>query len=381
MSNRRKQSEVPTRKQLSRRGREERQKRSLYALVGVAALVAVMVLAYGAYQEYIAKPSSPVAIVHGQPIPTRDYQARVRYRRFELASQIATLQQQLAGLDPTNEDQQFLVQYFQQQVQQLQSQSIVLPTQVLDEMIDEELMLQESVRRGISVAPDEMQAEIERLFGFERSPPTPEPTSTTVEGEATPTPVPTIERMSQPEFDKSYSEYVLALRREVGMSEQAFRRLFELNVFRTKLQEALAEEMPSSEEQVHARHVLVETEEEAYDVLDRLAAGEDFPDLADEVSLDTATDGGDLEWFARGQMVSEFEEVAFGLEIGGISAPVETSFGFHIIEVLDRDPNRPLDEAMLEQRKSAALSEWLAEQRQSEAVERYWSSALVPSDG
>jgi len=340
-----------------------------------------MVLAYGAYQEYIAKPSSPVAIVHGQPIPTRDYQARVRYRRFELASQIATLQQQLAGLDPTNEDQQFLVQYFQQQVQQLQSQSIVLPTQVLDEMIDEELMLQESVRRGISVAPDEMQAEIERLFGFERSPPTPEPTSTTVEGEATPTPVPTIERMSQPEFDKSYSEYVLALRREVGMSEQAFRRLFELNVFRTKLQEALAEEMPSSEEQVHARHVLVETEEEAYDVLDRLAAGEDFADLADEVSLDTATDGGDLEWFARGQMVSEFEEVAFGLEIGGISAPVETSFGFHIIEVLDRDPNRPLDEAMLEQRKSAALSEWLAEQRQSEAVERYWSSALVPSDG
>ena len=143
----------------------------------------------------------------------------------------------------------------------------------------------------------------------------------------------------------------------------------------------MGEEIPSSEEQVSARHILVETEEEAYEVLDRLAAGEDFADLADEVSLDTTAQGGDLGWFARGQMVPEFEEVAFGLEIGEISAPVETSFGFHIIRVLDRDPNRPLDEATLEQRKSAALSEWLAEQRQSEAVERYWSSDKVPPAG
>jgi parvulin-like peptidyl-prolyl isomerase len=184
--------------------------------------------------------------------------------------------------------------------------------------------------------------------------------------------------MSQAEFEKNYGDYVLALRREVGMSEASFRRLFESSLYTNKLQEALGQEIPTVEEQTQARHILVETEEEAQAVLERLEAGEDFADLADELSLDTATEGGDLGWFPRGQMVAEFEEVAFSLEPRAVSEPVQTSFGYHIIQVLDRDPARVLDEAMLEQRRAGALSDWLAEQRQSEGVERYWSSDKVP---
>ncbi len=380
MAKRPKKPEVLSKKQLSRRRREERHKRILYALLGVTAFAVILVLGFGFYQEYIAKPSAPVALVHGQPISTRDYQQMVKYRRFELANQAVMLQDQLSRLDPTKEDEQFLVQYLQQQIQQLQSQSISLPLQVLDDMIDEQLILQEAARRNIIVTPDEVQQEVEQLFGYERNPPTPTPTpvpTAVVEGE-TPTPVPTIARMSREQFEKNYTEYVLTLRKQIGVSEDAFRSLFELNVYRSKLQEALAEEVPTTGEQVHARHILVETEEEAQAVLQRLEAGEDFAALANELSKDTGTEDGDLGWFPRGQMVTEFEEVAFALEPGETSQPVETTFGYHIIQVLDRDSDHPLDEAALEQLKSRALSDWLAEQRQSDAVERYWSSDKVP---
>jgi len=289
------------------------------------------------------------------------------------------LQTQLSQLDPTNEDQQFLVQYFQQQIQQLQSQSISLPMQALDDMIDEELIRQEAARRGIAAASEEVQEEAEQVFGYERNTPTPVPTPTTLEGTATPTPAPTVAAMTREEFEKNYSEYVLVLRQQVGMGEEAFRALLEMNVLRRELQEALAEQVPTSGEQIHARHILVETEDEATAVVDRLGAGEDFAALANELSLDTATEDGDLGWFTRGQMVTAFEEAAFALETEEISDPIETTFGWHIIQLLERDPDRPFEEDVLEQRKAAALSEWLADQRLSDAVERYWSSDKVPA--
>lgn len=378
MAKRSNRPEILTKKQLSRREREERQKRLLYALVSIAAIAAIAVLGYGLYQEYVAKPASPVAVVNGKSIPTRDYQQRVRYERLLLANQAAMLQAQLSQLDPTDEDQQFLVQYFQQQIQQVQSQSISLPMQALDEMIDEELIRQEAGRRGIIATSEEVQEETEQVFGYERNPPTPVPTPTTLEGTATPTPAPTVAVMTREEFDKNYAEYVLVLRQQIGMSEEAFRALIEMNVLRGKLQEALAEEVPTSGEQIHARHILVETEEEASEVLARLEAGEDFAALANELSQDTATEDGDLGWFPRGQMVTAFEDAAFALESGQISDPIETTFGWHVIQLVERNPDRPFGQDVLEQQKAAALSEWLADQSQSDAITRYWSSDKVP---
>jgi parvulin-like peptidyl-prolyl isomerase len=364
-------------KQLSRKQREEQQKRILYAVAGVTLIAVVLVLGFGFYQEYILKPSSPVALVDGKPISTRDYQLMVQYRRFDLANQVAVLQAQLLQLDPTVEEQQFLVQYLQQQIQQLQSQDISLPMQVFDDMIDDELIRQEAAKRGIAVTAEEVQEEIEQQFGYERNPPTPTPTPITATVAITVTPSPTVPVMTEEEFQQRYSEYVLALRRNVKFSEAAFRHLFESSIYRQKLQEALGEEVPTTDEHVHARHILVETEEEAKKVSERLEAGEDFSALANELSMDTSEDG-DLGWFPRGQMVPEFEEAAFALQPGETSEIVQTSYGYHVIQLIERDPDYPLDEAILERRKTSALEDWLEEQRQSDAVESYWSSDKVP---
>ncbi|HXX04284.1 MAG TPA: peptidylprolyl isomerase, partial [Xanthobacteraceae bacterium] len=87
-----------------------------------------------------------------------------------------------------------------------------------------------------------------------------------------------------------------------------------------------------SEEEVHARHILVATEDEAKAILAQLKGGADFATLAKEKSKDPGgAEGGDLGYFTKDQMVPEFAEVAFKLDKGQISDPVKTQFGWHII--------------------------------------------------
>lgn len=93
-----------------------------------------------------------------------------------------------------------------------------------------------------------------------------------------------------------------------------------------------------AQEEVRARHILVESEELAKELHGRLGKGEDFVALAKEHSKDPGSkdDGGDLGYFGKGQMVPVFEETAFALKPGQVSAPVKSQFGWHIVKVEDR---------------------------------------------
>lgn len=87
---------------------------------------------------------------------------------------------------------------------------------------------------------------------------------------------------------------------------------------------------------VHCAHILVKTEKEAQNILERLKREEKFANIAKEVSLcPSKKRGGDLGTFSRGQMVKEFEKAAFSLQKGEISPVVKTKFGYHIIKVLE----------------------------------------------
>ncbi len=98
----------------------------------------------------------------------------------------------------------------------------------------------------------------------------------------------------------------------------------------------------AGEQEVHARHILVETEDEAKAVKAELDKGADFADLAKKKSKDPgASDGGDLGFFTKDQMVPEFSAVAFALEPGKISDPVKSQFGWHIIKVEEKRNRKP----------------------------------------
>jgi peptidyl-prolyl cis-trans isomerase C len=92
------------------------------------------------------------------------------------------------------------------------------------------------------------------------------------------------------------------------------------------------------QDEIEARHILVDSEAKAKDVLEKINKGEDFAKLAEENSNDPGSkaDGGRLGYFTKGQMVKEFEEAAFALRKGEVSKPVQSKFGWHIIKVEDR---------------------------------------------
>lgn len=97
------------------------------------------------------------------------------------------------------------------------------------------------------------------------------------------------------------------------------------------------------EEEVSARHILVETEEQAKDLKAKIDAGADFAKLATENSKDPGSkdDGGNLGYFGHGQMVPQFEEIVFKLKKGEVSDPVKTQFGWHLVKLEDRRTKQP----------------------------------------
>jgi len=127
------------------------------------------------------------------------------------------------------------------------------------------------------------------------------------------------------------------------------------------------------EQEVHARHILVDTKEEAEEVIKRLKNGEDFAKVANEKSKDTNAEGGDLGFFTRGQMLKPFEDAAFALEPGQISEPVQTQFGWHVIKVEEkRDQALPSYEDV----KDAIMAQ-LIQQKAQQVVKGLRDSAKI----
>ncbi|MFH1086320.1 MAG: peptidylprolyl isomerase [Chloroflexota bacterium] len=371
-----------SRRNLSRRQQTERMRR--IAIIGtvVAGALVVLVLAWGLFDQYVRLPRRPVATVAGNVIRLQEYRDLLGYRRWDYRNYLARLEDQRRQYAAGGEAQSFMVQYMDQQISQVQSELATLPSSVLDELIDNQLVRAEAQRRSLTVSADEVQIQLEEQFGYLRNPPTPTPVPITHTLPVTVTPTPTVAPMTLQEFEERSKEWLQVVGQSTGLSEQRFRQLIENSLCREKVTEALKAEAPATAEQVHARHILVETREEADAALARLKAGEAFDALAAELSTDTGSkeSGGDLGWFARGQMVAPFDEAAFALEAGKVSEVVETDFGFHIIQVLERDANRALEGEALAAAQDEYVSNWFTELRASPDVARSFESWTVPTE-
>ena len=134
-----------------------------------------------------------------------------------------------------------------------------------------------------------------------------------------------------------------------------------------QVQDALTADQPTAVEQVNARHILVATEAEAQDILTALQNGEPFADLARNASTDTssARNGGELGWATRDTYVAAFADAAFNGNVGEIIGPVQSDFGYHIIQVHAREV-RDLTDTQIQQAKSDTYTTWLSDLRSSD---------------
>ncbi len=402
-------SSFVNRKHIARNKREAEERRRILMALGALGAVIVVILAWGLLQTYYFTPRQPIAVVNGAKITRQDYQKRVLYERDLLDEQMQLIQQQYQQFADTFKDSPDLLKSFKdqtdQQLNQLYSQRINLDRQVLDEMIEEQLTMQEAEKRGITVTDADVSATYDRIAaaragGFTEPSAqetvtarqnatataamfTPTPTLSTTTA-ITPTavrPTPTINVISGDALAKARADWEAKVQQSSGMSPAELREVVRRQLIRQKVREAIMAEADTTGLQAHARHIMVDTEEEAKKVKERLDAGEDFAAVAKEVSKDTTTapDGGDLGWFPQGVMVPAFDEAAFSLPVGAISDPIQSQFGWHILQVMERGEHE-LDQRYLSAVQTKAYNDWLKDARTTADIQDNWVAADAPPD-
>lgn len=387
-----------TRKQRSRLERESRTERFLiWGVIAVGALI-VGVLTYGFVVERVIKAREAVAVVGDVPITTTEFQARVRLARMQIQTELQYWREQQQVLDPTDTDVQPFLEYIQGNIRDLQGRlspmnALTIGEQALDQLTQEELVRQEAERRGIIVAPEELQQQIEQFFGYDRDPatPTPEPTVTfplvstdVLTSAPTPTPLPTPTPITEQAFRERYDDYLQSLKSQ-GISEKQYRSWVESSLLVDRLREQLEAEVSPTADQVKLRYLLVDGEERGNELAARLDAGEDFQALVDELEEDEESIGfgTELDWLPRSMLElrldAELADLAFELEVGEHSQPVLGEDGtlYTIIQVAGREM-REVDDAMRGSMGDAAFQEWL--EAQQVLVERREYEDRVPTE-
>ncbi len=361
-----------------------------WAVRGVAAIVLVLAaLVAGTFAiEQLIVPNQVLAAVNGENITVGQFRDEYHLERNRLLLQLNQLQS--SGFD--------IQQLAQQEPYQTWLNEVNVPDQlglrVINDMVDDRLLAQEAAARNITVDQAAVRAEVEAFFGFDPtevaligveptatleptprpSPfvsPTPSPTATatpTLDPEAeqeavepTLTPQPTVVEptLSPDEVRQNFADSEQNFRSyftRAGIAESAVNSFFERMALESLLTEELAGD-DSSLLYADARHILVESEEKALEALRALQNGESFADLAGAISTDTGSGyrGGELGEAYVGNYVPEFRQAIEAAEIGELTGPIESEFGFHIIQVRSK-----------EERSAAALEAQIERAKQQE---------------
>ena len=431
---------ILTRKQLVGLEREQYLSRLLLSGTGLIVALVLGLVVWTWALEALIHPNQTVAIVEGTEIKGHEFQVRARLnRRFLVDSYLQTFNEYLTYQQIFGDDPGFQQQYYNSLLQftlQLDPQSS--GEQAINQLVDEKLLEFAARDLGIVLSEDQIEADLREILGFfpEGSPtppviptqiatstlsstqyalisPTPTASDTptasgtpevsaTSSGQTptvaaitpTNTPAATLPAVESPTatlsptpytlegYQQLLTEFYAGYQADLNVSREEIRGFIYATLLREAIKDRITADLPHTQEQVWARHILVATEEEAIDVLARLESGEDWTALAAEVSLDESnkTLGGDLGWFPAGAMVDPFGAVAFGLSVGETSEPVQTEFGWHVIQVLGHE-DRPVDAVVYEQLREQKLTEYVQGLREKYTWEIFdtWQ-AMAPDE-
>ena len=377
---------------------EKKQQKIIMTTFIIVAILIVGSIAFGLLNEYVLKYNRPVATINGDKLMPDEFEKQVRYSRYQLMEQYLQYSNlaQMFGNDPQMGGQ------FTETLQEIEKQLLPenaasIGNTVLDQLTNQILIQQEAEKLGIVITEEEIDEAFQAAFGYypngkptqeptaaefiesTLSPeqiaiitltPTPAPTEVVEEAateevaEPTPTaePQPTATAYTEAAYIEQRSDYLEKLNKlDLGFTEEDLRDLIRNQLLYEAVREAVTADVAKVELHVWARHILVNDDASAQIVLESLAQGKDWAELASTLSLDTSNkdNGGDLGWFADGQMVPEFWEAASALEIGQISEPVTTQYGLHIIQLIGKE-DRPLDASTYDNKVTAAFQEWMA---------------------
>lgn len=431
-------------KHVARLEREKQQTRLiLYALFGILGAV-ILLLLYGWLDINYFQLNRPVAKVGETEILLKDFEPRVRLKRRQLLDDYTQyLQyQQFFGMDTSSQLQSVESQLNSPETvgqtvleEMIGEQLIRLEAEKRGITVSEE-ELNARVEAGFNFYPNGTPTPLLTPTPFELPtepdlsefitptqdvtatpliPPTPDSTATTssqptAEGATagptatleptatstatltptvtpttgpTSTPLPTATPYTREGFEGQLDETYANIEK-FGLDKTYIRTFFENLILREKLEEVLTADLPSVETQVRARHILVVDSVTAENMIERLKNGADFAELAREFSTDTGSgaQGGDLGWFGKNAMIPEFEAAVFALENPGdfTLEPVQSTFGFHIIQLMGKR-EIPLTGDALQQAKDVAFQQWLTTAREEYGVETFdiWQ-ARVPNE-
>lgn len=180
-------------------------------------------------------------------------------------------------------------------------------------------------------------------------------------------------RIEELTADMGGVEAVAAWLAAQGYSVEEFELALQEDMLANAMIEHLTADIARIQDHVHARHILVATQAEAEALLEQIAGGDSFADLARLYSADPSTRpaGGDLGWFPRNALLlPEIEETAFALTEGELSGIVQSPLGFHIVETLEKE-TRVVAEAILLRQQDLAVSNWLDDRRQNADISVY----------
>ena len=402
-------SPIVTKKHLARVERERLQTRTILIISPIVIALVVLLIGWGIVKTYILEPRQPVVTVDDVKVSTDQFQALAKFSRGQLVDQYAQYYQfmQMFGSDSTS--QSSFIQTLSQISFQLQPE--YLGQNTIDSLIEDILVRKEAANRGITVSEEEIDKALEQFLGYyPGGTPTSEateeiiPTSTLSTLQmtlvpATPTPVITETEVVEPtealpantpttapdnnptattEVLPTPTEYTEKLYKEntgsyldyTRISTDDLRWIFESQLYRQKIIEVVTADVAKEADQVWARQIIVADQETAQQVVDRLAAGEDFAALAAELSTDEATKatGGDLGWFGVGSIDQQVEKVVFNLQIGQVTDPLETTTGWYIVQVLGHEV-RPIPDTDYQQLLQLTYNDWLTAARTAAQVD------------